>query len=275
MISVHSIDYRNFNEDFRRLNALEGRNQELHDGELLLPTPLDREVLNNTLFVTVNFTDGGKPLLSRVDVFTIEISDINDNSPNFSLTSYTFTVTENDSNNSTIGSVTAIDDDDPTIGNGLVVYSLDESQGDHDFFTVDLYNGIIQNKQVFNREAKGEYILYVSASDSGSPPSTASKSAKVTVIVLDVNDEPPAFEMEQYILEIHNGANVGDFVGRIIATDPDEDPTENQIAYTFQVPSPYFSISNFTGKIILTEVLSIQKSPYNLTVVATNPGLSI
>ena len=116
------------------------------------------------------------------------------------------------------------------------------------------------------------YTFYISANDSGSPPRRAISPAKVTVVILDVNDQPPEFEMDRFTFNVNNGANVGDFVGKVIAIDPDENPTENQIAYKFLVPSPYFSIDNITGNIILTKVLSIQDSPYNLTVVAFNPG---
>ena len=273
LISVISINGLDFTEEFRRSNGLNEANQErIHNGNLQLPTPFDREVLGKVLFVTMNFTDGGTPPLSKVHVFRIVIIDINDNLPKFHPTEYTFNVTENGKSNFTIGSVNATDADDPATGNGLVVYSLDETRGDYEFFTVDQYNGTIRNKQTFDRETQSRYTFYISANDSGSPPRRAISPAKVTVVILDVNDEPPEFEVDRFTFNVNNGANVGDFVGKVIATDPDEDPTENQIAYKFLVPSPYFSIDNTTGNIILTKVLSIQDSPYNLTVVACNPG---
>ena len=271
LISVKSINERNFTEDFRRSNALAGVDQEIHDGNLLLPRPLDREIFGEALRVTMNFTDGGTPPLSRVDAFTIEIIDVNDNSPEFESSQYTFNLTENRSLDFIIGSVKAIDADDP-IDNGRVVYSLDETRGDYEAFTVDQINGTIRNKRVFDRETKANYTFYISASDSGSPPKRAKKSAKVIVVISDVNDEPPAFETNTYTFNVINGANVGDFVGMVAAIDPDEDPTENQITYKFLVPTPYFSIDNSTGNIVLIKALSIQDSPYNVTVVACNPG---
>ena len=271
LISVKSINEQDFTEDFRRSNALEGVDQEIHDGDLLLPRPLDRETFGEALFVMMNFTDGGRPPLSRVDVFTIEIFDVNDNSPEFEPLEYTFTLTENGNLDFIIGSVKAIDADDPT-DNGRVVYLLDETRGDFEYFTVDRTNGTIRNKRVLDREEKESFTFYISASDSGSPPKRANKSAKVIVVILDVNDEPPAFEVDKYTFNVINRANVGDFVGMVAAIDPDEDPTENQITYKFLIPTPYFSIDNFTGNIILIKALSIQDSPYNLTVVACNPG---
>ena len=272
LISVKSTNGLDLTEDFRRSNGLNEANQErIHNGNLQLPTPFDREVFGEALFVTMNFTDSGTPPLSRPCVFPIVIIDINDNLPKFHPTEYTFNVIENDENDSIIGSVNATDADDPATGNGLVVYSLDETQGDYEFFTVDRCNGTVRNKQAFDRETQPRYTFYISANDSGSPPRRTISTARVTVVVLDVNDEPPEFEMDRFTFNVNNGANVGDFVGKVIATDSDEDPTENQIAYKFLVPSPYFSIGNITGNIILTKVLSIQDSPYNLTVVAFNP----
>ena len=273
LISVKSTNGLDLTEEFRRSNGLNEANQErIHNGNLQLPTPFDREVFGEALFVTMNFTDGGTPPLSRPCVFSIVIIDINDNLPKFHPTEYTFDVIENDENDFIIGSVNATDADDPATGNGLVVYSLDETQGDYEFFTVDQCNGTIRNKQTFDRETQPRYTFYISANDSGSPPRRAISPARVIVVVLDVNDEPPEFKMDRYTFIVNNGASVGDSVGKVIATDPDENPTENQIAYKFLVPSPYFFISNITGNIILTKVLSIQDSPYNLTVVAFNPG---
>ena len=269
LISVKSIK-GDFTEDFRISNAL-GVDQEIHDGNLLLPRPLDREDFGEALRVTMNFTDGGTPPLSRVDAFTIKIIDVNDNSPEFESSQYIFNLTENRSLDFIIGSVKATDADDP-IDNGRVVYSLDETRGDYEAFTVDQINGTIRNRRVFDRETKANYTFYISASESGSPPRRANESAKVIVVILDVNDEPPAFETNKYTFNVINGANVGDFVGMVAAIDPDEDPAENQITYKFLVPTPYFSIDNSTGNIILIKALSIQDSPYNLTVVACNPG---
>ncbi len=274
-ISASSMLNTNVTDDFLMSNNLEGTELPggvfLHGGALLLP-PLDREEYGNFLSVTMNFTDAGRPPMSRAETFRIDIIDVNDNSPEFNATEYNFSVPEDDRIDFIIGFVKATDADDPITGNGLVKYSLDLTRGDYDFFSVNESDGSIRNKQIFNREEKEMFTFYVSACDSGSPPKTANKSAKVTVRVIDTNDEPPVFDLNHYTFEVNNGANVGDFVGKVIATDPDEDSMENQIAYEFLVPSPYFSINNSTGLITIARVLSIQDTPYNLTVVAFNPG---
>lgn len=256
---------RNFTKEFQDSNPLG-----LHEGEIQFPSPLDREEFGSVLFVVVNFTDAGTPPLSSVETITIELIDVNDNSPEFTSSEYNFIVPEDGRIDFIIGSVNATDADDGN--NSLVVYSLDKTRGDYDFFAIDENNGSIRNERVLNREEKAIFTFYVTASDSGSPPKTASEPATVTVTVNDTNDEPPAFEMDHYTFEVNNGANVGDFVGIVVATDPDQGTTENQIAYKFLVPSPYFSINNSSGLITIARVLSIQDTPYNLTVVAFNPG---
>ena len=244
----------------------------INNGNLNLPVPLDREELGEVLTITMNFTDGGSPPLSKTESFQIRIIDINDNSPIFVKEEYSFDLTENLNPGTSIGSVMANDKDDVTVGNGVVEYYLDETRGDYINFTVDPREGIVRNKVMFDREVRDRYTIYVGARDRGSPPNVASVPAMVTINIIDLNDEPPIFTMDSYTFEVISGANVGDFVDNVEAVDHDLNPTENQVVYNFVYSTPNFLIENNTGRITLARVLSIQDSPYNLTVVAYNPG---
>ena len=225
LISVRSSTGDDLTQTFRRSNALEDeQDSEVHDRTLLGPAPLDREQVGGTLIVTMNFTDGGSLPLSRVDFFTITIFDINDNSPIFDETEYIFELYENCDRHSRIGYVIATDADDPNTMNGMVIYSLNDSLGDFESFTVDQNDGTIQSSETFDRETKDRLTIFISARDAASSPETASTLVKVTIIILDENDEPPAFTRDVYNFNIKNGANVGDFVAKVVAI---ESPTFN------------------------------------------------
>lgn len=85
-------------------------------------TPIDLEMLGNTLNFMVNITDKGEPPISRVVYFTVNIQDTNDNSPLFENTSYTFYLQENQPSGSFVGMVIANDPDYKE--NGTVVYYI-------------------------------------------------------------------------------------------------------------------------------------------------------
>lgn len=272
LVYVRNGTNEDFTDEIRTANALVPGDNELHDGTLNLPLQLDRERFGSFLTVTMTFTDGGQPPQNRTDSFRIMIIDINDNSPSFIRAEYNFTLDENRPPNSQIGSVVALDRDDPDTGNGQVEYMLNMNRGDFTYFRVDQNNGTIWSTKAFDREKNASFTIYIDARDRGDPPLTSNKSATVRIIVQDLNDEPPRFTMPSYNFTASSGANIGDLINSVKAIDEDLDKEENKIIYKLLYPTPYFSVNNVTGEITLTRVLSIQDAPYNLTVIAYNPG---
>ncbi len=103
-------------------------------------------------------------------------------------------VDENSKKGTTVGVVTA-DDDDCKNNNtcNQPTYSLaatDESADDYKMFTIDNNTGAINVKSDFNFEAKNEYSVRVVATDGEDPMLYA--SCDVTIKINDVN-EPPSF----------------------------------------------------------------------------------
>ncbi|TNN78696.1 Cadherin-22 [Liparis tanakae] len=116
--------------------------------------------------------------------------------------------------------VTASDADDPTYGSSArVVYSvLDEEK----IFTVDRHTGIIMTAVAdLDRETQDRYELVVKATDMAGQMGGLSGSTTVTIVITDVNDNPPRFPQKMYQFSVSEGAAVGTPVGRIIATDAD------------------------------------------------------
>uniref|UniRef100_A0A3B5MM14 Cadherin domain-containing protein n=1 Tax=Xiphophorus couchianus TaxID=32473 RepID=A0A3B5MM14_9TELE len=76
--------------------------------------------------------------------------------------------------------------------------------------------------EVLDRELQSEYNITVTATDSGSPSLSSVKV--ITILVNDVNDNPPTFTHSQYnvnILENQPMAPKGYLITKVVAVDPD------------------------------------------------------
>lgn len=85
-----------------------------------------------------------------------------------------------------------------------------------------LFAGIVRTSQVIDYEETKQLEFTVIAYDSGVPQLTA--TAKVTVTVINVNDQDPRFEREQYNASIKENSPPGTRVIVVKATDDDEGP---------------------------------------------------
>uniref|UniRef100_A0A286XKH7 Cadherin domain-containing protein n=1 Tax=Cavia porcellus TaxID=10141 RepID=A0A286XKH7_CAVPO len=77
---------------------------------LVTNTALDRETTAE-YNITITVTDLGTPRLKTQHTITVLVSDVNDNAPTFTQSSYTLSVPENNSPALHIGSVSATDSD--------------------------------------------------------------------------------------------------------------------------------------------------------------------
>ncbi|KAJ8347264.1 hypothetical protein SKAU_G00286650 [Synaphobranchus kaupii] len=116
--------------------------------------------------------------------------------------------------------VTASDADDPTYGSSArVVYSVLEGER---FFTVDNQTGVILTAvSDLDRETQDRYELVVKATDMAGQMGGLSGSTTVTIVITDVNDNPPRFPQKMYQFSLSEGAAAGTSVGRVMATDAD------------------------------------------------------
>lgn len=85
------------------------------------------------------------------------------------------------------------------------------------------------------------------ATDSGSPGLSATTTVHVDVI--DMNDNPPKFEYHDYDCMISEGAQRGQFVTRVLASDPDESD-ESKLTYSIVGGNEQqvFAINSVTGE---------------------------
>ena len=142
---------------------------------------------------TAIVTDLGTPPLSSSVVVTVEIVDLNDNSPVFDRLLYNVTIAENNILDSPVFHIPATDED--STSNGELRYTITRGNtGAH--FALDEITGDITTATYLDREQVSFYEMGLQVVDQGSPQFTA--AATLQVRVLDENDNRPQFERRIY-----------------------------------------------------------------------------
>lgn len=237
-----------------------------YTGDLYVIGNLDREITDQyRLNLTVS--DMGK-IAKRASMFLeVNITDINDNTPEFNQTLYVVTIPEDISVHSVICTVKAVDRD---IGpNGRVGYSLADSL---DMFAVDALSGRISLVSALDRERASEYVLSVIATDR-STDQPLSSVASVRVDVADINDNAPKFYPAAYDIHALEDIPIGTVVTTLFASDPDVGQG-GAIQYSIvEGAGEDFVLDNLTGAVRVARELNFEKNPvYNITARARDRG---
>ncbi|XP_062942481.1 protocadherin beta-2 [Cynocephalus volans] len=193
---------------------------------LVTNTALDRES-RSEYNVTITVTDLGTPRLKTEHSITVQVSDVNDNAPAFTQSSYTLFVRENNSPALHIGSVSATDRDSGT--NAQVTYSLLPTHDPHlalaSLVSINADSGHLFALRSLDYEALRAFEFRVGAADRGSP--ALSSDALVRVVLVDDNDNAPFV-----LYPLQNGsapctellprqAEAGSLVTKVVAVDGD------------------------------------------------------
>ncbi|XP_068390619.1 protocadherin beta-18-like [Eschrichtius robustus] len=193
---------------------------------LVTESPLDREK-RAEYNITITVTDMGTPRLKTEHNITVLVSDVNDNAPAFTQTSYTLSVRENNSPALHIGTVRATDRD--AGANAQVTYSLLPPLDPHvplaSLVSINPDNGHLFALRSLDYEALRAFEFRVGAADRGSP--ALSSQALVRVLVADDNDNAP---FVLYPLQnasapctelVPRAAEAGYLVTKVVAVDGD------------------------------------------------------
>ncbi|XP_069002409.1 protocadherin-16 [Embiotoca jacksoni] len=235
---------------------------------------LDREE-RDSYELRVMATDSGTPPLRAESSFTIQVTDVNDNPPLFDQQAYRQTIPEVVYPGSFVLQVTARDKDQGP--NGDVRYSLLKGKSSHsDWFLIDPVTGIITTATALDFESEPAPSVTVVATDSGRPP--LSSTAKVDIVLQDVNDNTPVFSSNFYNASIKENTPAGTCFLEVSATDEDRG-SFGAIAYTLgsgsggTVPT-HFTIDKETGQLCTSTALDRDEGldKFDLTVTATDGG---
>ncbi|XP_042646301.1 protocadherin beta-16-like [Tyto alba] len=192
--------------------------------ELRTNTALDRE-RTAEYNITIIATDWGMSRLSSQETIFVQISDVNDNPPEFTQEVYIMSVTENNSPMLRIGSVNATDADAGK--NACINYALvrqeDKEQPD---VSVNSENGDVYILHPLDYEEVRAFEVVVRATDGGSPPLRA--EAVLRVVVRDENDNtpvvlhpPPGSSAAAMGELVPRWAPAGYLVAKVVAVDAD------------------------------------------------------
>ncbi|XP_072515583.1 protocadherin gamma-A4-like isoform X49 [Salminus brasiliensis] len=191
---------------------------------------------------------------------TVDILDINDNSPLFPRGEIELEISELAVPGARFPLESAIDSD---VGlNSLQKYTLNPT----DRFHMKVQNGIDGTKNVemvlqtaLDREKNTHHQLTLTAFDGGKPQRSA--TVKINVIVLDANDNAPVFTQPTYKASVLENAAKGSLVTRVSATDADE--SSHSIQYYFEhvtsAAKALFSIDMDSGEIKVIGSIDFEK----------------
>ena len=220
-------------------------------GAISLAKALDYET-TSSYTLTVEAADPGG--LSDTASVAITVTNVNE-APAFDDAQYTFTVPEGSAIGHSVGTSAATDQD-----NGdTLTYSISGEA-----FEIDA-NGAITVAAALDHETTESYSLTVTVEDG----SGLSDTATVAITVTNVN-EVPSFDSTSYIFTVAENAILGELLGNVSATDPDEHDT-----LTYSIDGDKFTISA-GGAVTVAQLLDYETAgSYSLTAtVEDQKGLS-
>ncbi|XP_074816882.1 protocadherin alpha-8-like isoform X8 [Natator depressus] len=248
----------------------------LQSGVLFVKSPVDREeVCGQSPLCAMDLeVIVDKPL--RIFHVEVEIQDINDNAPVFSVNEDNFIIAESRLPDSSFPLEGASDADIGT--NSLLTYKLSPSE--HFILDVQRKNDqskslVLVLKKALDREETPEHRLLLTATDGGKPELTG--TVQLVITVLDANDNAPAFNQSVYEVSLYENAANGTLVIKLNATDLDEGINKD-VFYSFNNRmsikiKDIFSLDINTGEIRVKGNMDFEtQNSYEIQVEAIDKG---
>ncbi|XP_038186383.1 protocadherin beta-4-like [Arvicola amphibius] len=234
---------------------------------LVTESPLDRES-RSEYNITITVTDMGTPRLTTQHTITVEVSDVNDNAPAFTQSSYTLFVQENNSPALHIGTISATDSDSGS--NAHITYSLlpthDPQLDLSSLISINADNGQLFALRALDYEALQNFEFLVGATDQGSP--ALSSQVLVLVLVLDANDNAPfvLYPLQNasapFTELLPRAAEPGYLVTKVVAVDRDSGQNAWLSFQLLKATEPgLFSVWAHNGEVRTSRLLSERDAP--------------
>ncbi|KAM5299386.1 LOW QUALITY PROTEIN: protocadherin alpha-10-like [Ctenodactylus gundi] len=248
----------------------------LQNGILFVNSRIDREELcgrSAECSVHLEVIVDGPLQVFHVEV---EVRDINDNPPTFSVMEQKISISESRLLDSRFPLEGASDAD---VGeNAMLTYKLSSNE----YFILDIINKkdkgkfpVLVLRKLLDREENPQLKLILTAMDGGKPELTGSIS--LLILVLDVNDNAPVFDKSIYEVKMYENQANQTSVIRLNASDMDEGMNK-EIVYSFSFLVPpiirrKFLINERTGEIRINDAIDFEDSNiYEIHVDATDKG---
>ncbi|XP_052077487.1 protein dachsous-like [Mytilus californianus] len=251
-------DGRNANISYNIINGNVGEAfwiDPIYSGIVKVKYPGDYEI-KKKYELTIEAKDGGVSPRSSECQLTIDITDINDQPPNFPLTK-PINVSEESAVGSLVAMVTANDVDNP-----VLQYDFTHQGNPGDTFTMDRFSGKIRLAKKLDHESRKHYALGLVVTDG---PHTAHTTLEINVA--DENDNSPVFVLSSYHATLAELSAVGTVLSvDVNATDADSG-TNAQIVYSIlNDDAASFSINPQTGQMKTTQEIVFNPANQIITV---------
>ncbi|XP_053189417.1 cadherin-23 isoform X2 [Scomber japonicus] len=249
-------------------------------------TTLDREERGSYRLV-VMATDRGTPPMTGTATLTVILDDVNDSRPRFLEPITMINVNESTPPGVVVATLTA---EDPDLHPRLEYYIISvEAKDDgnnpvdglQESFGIDLHTGAVFVRNPLNREMVATFEIIVSVHDNASDVIDKSGSvpnARLTINVLDVNDNAPRFRpfgVSNFTEKILEGAQPGTTLLSVSAVDPDKGPNGQVIYQLLHLPrGGYVRLEDpSTGKIVANQTVDFEQIQWlNFTIRAQDHG---
>ncbi|NXR29195.1 PCDBG protein, partial [Cinclus mexicanus] len=225
-------------------------------GEIRVAGKLDFEEAKSHKMV-VKATDGAG--LSAHCKVQVEILDVNDNAPEIALTSLTASIPE-DAPPRTVVALFSVRDRDSG-DNGRTECSID---GDLPFSLTPTFDNYyeLRTSAALDRERTAEYNITITATDWGTK--RLSSQERIFVQISDVNDNPPEFTQELYIMSVTENNIPMLRIGSLKATDADAGENA-RVRYALVrqegKEQPEISVNAENGDVYILRPLDYEKVP--------------
>ncbi|XP_042181704.1 protocadherin alpha-3 isoform X4 [Oncorhynchus tshawytscha] len=241
---------------------------------------LDRELLSH-YDITITATDCGQPPLSTFKTLNVQISDVNDNSPEFYQNPIELYLLENNGPGGSIFSVSAADKD--LNENAAISYHIVRGEGTQNamapFLNINSDNGFVSALKSFDFETLKTFQFQVVATDSGTP--SLSSNVTVNVFILDQNDNAPvilypvsANGSTEGVEEIPRNVNAGHLVTKVRAYDADIG-YNGWLLFSLQEVTDHslFALDRYTGQIrTLRSFTETDEAEHKLVILVKDNG---
>jgi len=207
---------------------------------------------------------------------TINVTDINDNSPSFHDNFVALNISESSPPEVPYFVGYAVDRD---LGaNGTIRYAIIDGNSDEKFSLVEYSSGIdkleLKANDYLDYEVKESYSLTIRAYDAGIPRRFA--DIRINITIMDANDNQPTFSHSRYVVSVPEDTALGRQVLTVLAFDTDSGDN-GRITYTIDRTRSdaleQFRINSTNGVITLNVELDYESTPtYELIVVARDNG---
>ncbi|NXC13587.1 CDHR3 protein, partial [Corythaeola cristata] len=239
----------------------------LESGAIFSTKEFDYEKDPHCYFLNVTVTDPDG--LNSTKTVTINIININDERPYFITKQRLYRIPEEQSPGTLVANITAKDPDDEDSRSRLF-YSI---QSSNRYFSINPSTGVLQVTGRIDRDAlplqlHANISVIVRVEDSPSGGHTS--EMEITIIIDDINDNPPECNPSTFRKEANENTTAGTFLLELrnYCKDIDVDPSNNRFNFTglsgfrsnnFALESPV------SGRLVMTESIDLE-NPANLGV---------